>query len=114
MLRLQESLERRGRGRGRVQGLVLKPSSARPCAVWGNGLWGSVGRAGRSLPLEGLHQLWLFKPSRPCISVMVVTVARDCHHPRAEVAILRRIFSAPQPPVTTITATVPASSYTPS
>src|ERR1700687_5737626 len=81
MLRLQESLERRGRGRGRVQGLVLKPSSARPCAVWGNGLWGSVGRAGRSLPLEGLHQLWLFKPSRPCISVTVVTVARDCHHP---------------------------------
>ena len=53
-------------------------------AVWGNGLWGSVGRAGRSLPLEGLHQLSLFKPYRPRISVMVVTVERDCCHARFE------------------------------
>ena len=60
----------------------LKPSSARPlpsgetaCGV----LW--VG-PGDLYSLEGLLQLWLFKTCRFCISVMVITVARDLHHLR--------------------------------
>jgi hypothetical protein len=79
---------RRKREKTRKAGLTyLKPSSARPRAVWGNGMWGSVGGAGRFYDLEGLMQLCLSKPHSPCISVTTVTVVSDPRHARRQLLI---------------------------